>query len=862
MEKEKDKTSLELSENSLLSNQHTILRPRVNNIIKQSTQSKLVYVIAGAGYGKTRAVRHYVEQQDAITLWVQLTEYDNIGTFFWQSLTQYVSLDNPDLAEKLKELGFPETLALYKRFVELIRGSELCSHKTYFVLDDFHLIHSKEIILFVERFVHLQFPGMCVVILSRKEPEINAASLFAKEEGCMITEDELRFTIEEIAAFFRQHSISLSAQDISQLADTTKGWALAINMLCLTLKRTPNNFKYALEIVMQNIFKLIASEAWDDFPERVQKTLVKLSLLSNLPIVSLEDISDDIEPWKSMPELTSFIWFDSFANDLKIHSLYLEFLQSKHHILSHEEKQETYRWAAKWCSEHAFNINAMYYYAKSEQFDCMIKTLLSYPLKLSCNASEYLLNILEKLEPEQTKEADPNVLFLKNFFIPLLLIGAGRCEEARAHSFSVIREWEHVDTPLSVMLLYTAYSNLTYIDMYTCTVTHQYNAPIYLKKSVEYFKRMTPLPTEVSGAFINADVRAFACLVGEGAGLAEFDQFLESTRQTELLIEETLYSVYAGYGDLVACEVAFFKNQAGIAQSHAHKAILKASEKKQYAIVAKAEKYLLRIAMQEGNVSLTRELLKQLHAHLDNTDFWNRQLYYDLYTGVFYAQVGLLDHIPQWLALDEKEAADEIHIPICELYVRVLYYIAAKKYQQALTILCNSYPREPQERFLFGELRFSLLTAVARNRTGDTAGALADFKKAYELSFQGVFEMAFIELGKELHPLVTMVLKQADCGISEEWLMTIDRKASIYAKKLAVVANAFQPSTKEAVSLSGREMEVLIDLYHGLSREEIAEHRYLSINTVKKVLQSVYIKLGAQNNVDAIRIALKKKLIE
>ena len=64
------------------------------------------------------------------------------------------------------------------------------------------------------------------------------------------------------------------------------------------------------------------------------------------------------------------------------------------------------------------------------------------------------------------------------------------------------------------------------------------------------------------------------------------------------------------------------------------------------------------------------------------------------------------------------------------------------------------------------------------------------------------------------------------------------------------------------IALSSREQEVLNDLYHGLSRDEIAANRYLSINTVKKMLQSIYIKLDAKNNVDAIRIAIDQKLVE
>ena len=42
---------------------HYIERPRIDRILDQATGSKLVYVIAGAGYGKTQAVRHYVSSR-------------------------------------------------------------------------------------------------------------------------------------------------------------------------------------------------------------------------------------------------------------------------------------------------------------------------------------------------------------------------------------------------------------------------------------------------------------------------------------------------------------------------------------------------------------------------------------------------------------------------------------------------------------------------------------------------------------------------------------------------------------------------------------------------------------------------------
>ena len=844
-------------------------RARLNNIFGQAASCRLIYVIAGAGYGKTQAVHHYIEQQqDAVVLWMQLTDNDNIGSRYWESFAHIISAYSPELADKIRELGFPDTPSRFKQFAKILMDMGRPSHKIFFVLDDFHLIYSKEVLIFAERCVHMEIPSVCIIAISRREPDINIVPLVSKNKVGIITEDELCFTTMEAAEFFQRQAIPFSQLNILQILETTKGWPLAINILSLILERTPNNLKYALDSMMQNIFKFLEVEIWNDFSLNNQKLLVKLSLLSDLPAIPLSELSNvitfEVGVLQNTPELASFIMLSSFTNDIKIHPIYLEFLLKKHHILSHEEKQEIYQRAAQWCIENGFNTDAMGYYAKLGWFEHMIKILFSYPFRLSRNTSEYFLNIIDNLNTDNKDEANFSLLFLKSYFAPLLLVGAGKYEEAKERTLAVIKEWEHVDDALSATFLYTSYSNLAYIDMHTCTFTHEYNAPEYAKKSIEYFKRSSAPSTKATGAFINADVRSFACLVGEGADLDELDEFLEATRQTALYIEETLYNVYAGYEDLLACEYAYYKNQPDLARNYAYNAIMKAREKKQYSIEAMAENYLLRIAVLDGNPSLAKEIITHMRSCLDNMDFWNRQLYYDLYTGALYAIIGLPEMVPRWLVMDEKEAASEIRIPTRELIVSALYYISSKKYQQALTVLCNSYPREPMERFFFGELKLSLLTAIARLKTGDTQEAIANFEKAYQMSFCGVFEMFFIERGKELHPLVVAALNQENCAIPEEWLKLIDRKASIYAKKSAVVANALsnKRDSKEATSLSAREIEVLMDLYHGLSREEIAVNRYLSINTVKKILQSIYIKLNAHNNVDAVRIALEKKLIE
>jgi len=844
---------------------HYMPRPRINRIFEKATHCKLVYVIAGAGYGKTRSVRHYIEQQPgAVVRWMQLTESDNIGSHYWENLTHTVSFDNPDLADRLREFGFPETSARFNRFAEILKGSEHRSFKTFLVLDDFHLIHSEQALAFAQRCAYLQIPGACVIIISRKEPEINIVSLLSKEQVHIITEDELRFTDSEISDYLKRLDVPFSVNDLPKLIDATKGWVLAIQLLALSLKRLPAGFDFAIDTMKQNIFKLMEIEAFNDFPEDIKKSMVKQSLISNLPIAILQKLFDDAALLNQLPRLASFVWYDSLTGEYRANPIYWEFLKSRQFILSEDEKQDTYRQAAKWCSQNNFNLDAVYYFAKLRDFEKVVEILLSYPFKLPYDTCEYFLGVFEDLDLDNEKRGDINVLMLKYLFAPLLLMGMGRYEEAEKLNADVIREWENSNEPISNTLIYTAYSNLAYINVYTCTETHKYNFLKYLKKSIEYFKKSTIPPVEISCSFAVADVRSFACLIGESADLPELDEFEKAVNQTASYIAETSHLMYYGYEDLLSCEIAFLKNRIDIAKNHAYGAILKAREKNQFSIEMMADSYLLRISLYEGNYSITKEILKKMQNHLNNLCFWNRQLLYDLFTGFFYAQIGLPQMAPSWLYADEKDATAELHVPARELIVRVKSYISLKKYAQALVILSNSYPREPKERFLLGELALSLLTAAARIKTGDTPGALKDFEKAYSLSFGGEFEMPFIELGKNLHPLVVEALKQTNFGIPHEWLKTIDRKASIYAKKAAVITNLVNESNKikDTVQLSEREREVLNDLYHGLSRDEIASNRYLSINTVKKILQSIFIKLDANNNVDAVRIAIERKLIE
>jgi DNA-binding NarL/FixJ family response regulator len=70
-----------------------------------------------------------------------------------------------------------------------------------------------------------------------------------------------------------------------------------------------------------------------------------------------------------------------------------------------------------------------------------------------------------------------------------------------------------------------------------------------------------------------------------------------------------------------------------------------------------------------------------------------------------------------------------------------------------------------------------------------------------------------------------------------------------------------QDAAGSEASFSSRELKMLRHLSVGESNRDIAQHLFLSEQTVKNLLSEIYRKLGAENRTEAVSIALCRGLI-
>jgi LuxR family maltose regulon positive regulatory protein len=821
-------------------------------LMESAVSNPLVLVVAGAGYGKTRAVHSFLRNYDALTTWVQLSERDNIGLRFWENFIHTVSLYNDDVAARLEECGFPDTDEKFARFVTIPEDKISSSGRYVMVFDDFHLISDRSVLRFIEMSVNMLFPNFTTIIISRTEPDINAIGLLSKGYVVRISEDELRFTEKETDEYLGTLGINLSAQSSAAVYEDTGGWAFAVSLMGLSLQKDKGYESYSRSAMKLNIFKLIEHEVFLHMSERLRRFMIRVSLIDHLSSELIRILAHDDSLVEEMTGLNSFVRYDAYLDAYLIHHLFLAFLRQKRDSLTDDERRDTYVKAAQWCEMNDYKFDAITYYERAGNYNAIINIISNVSVAAPRDLAKFALGIYENSPREHLVE---HAKFHTHHI--RLLISLGRLDEALAEANDKVRCF--ADLPpneYNNRVLCGAYRAICLIGWLALPSTDRCDFDVSMERSNHYYKLS---PFTMNAVMNSCHVGPWASMVGtpRAGAMEEYINALE--RMVPYSVNAFNGSMY-GLDDLARGELFFFRGDLKNAAKFAAIAYHKAIELGQYEVRNRAVFYMLRIRVAQGDMSGIRTALENLSAQLEIHEYYYRYPTYDIATSWYYSLLGVPRHTAAWLGENFAETSFDSLLADFAKLVKAKMLCALGRYHELLSFIGLGHA---PNSVLFGRVEIKAMEAVALYQTDERKSAFAALEEAYETAYTNELVMPFIELGKEMRSLVSAASKSDDCKIPGKWLDLIGGKSAAYARKVAFVISEYRKENNldEAVKLSRRETEVLSDLYQGFSRSEIAANRNLSINTVKSVLNMVYAKLGADNVADAIRLALEKNLI-
>ncbi|MCL2140045.1 MAG: hypothetical protein FWH41_11025, partial [Treponema sp.] len=459
----------------------------------EAVKYPLTVVSAGTGYGKSYAVQDFLEEYEAATVWIQLSERDNVPARFWEIFTHIVAQVDVSFYKAIIKLGFPNTGEKLDQYMALLHNYTKMQRQII-VLDDFHFIEEPSVIRFLEQSVHNMPVGTSVFLVSRSSPHINTANLILKNCLFTISESDLRFTENELAQYFNQLSISLHPDCLYKIMQDTQGWAFAIKLIAHSYQKVPGYEGYSRSAMRSNIFQFMQKGIWNEISPELKSFLTCLSLIDHLSFDLIELLAaENRELVSEMEQLSDYIRLDRFANVYRIHHLFLEFLSQKQENLPAQLITDTYKITGRWCRENGFLIDAISYFEKIGDYSSIVSIFSSMPAHIPADFAKFAAEILDRA-PEAAFETVE--LLVESHLRVYISLGLWEKSNVLMKRY----ETKFLKIPMEVssaeaasagdtfnqMTLSSLYYSWGYMRHFLCTTDDCYDFDFYFEKYCQY----------------------------------------------------------------------------------------------------------------------------------------------------------------------------------------------------------------------------------------------------------------------------------------------------------------------------------------------------------------------------------------
>ncbi|MDN5791051.1 MAG: helix-turn-helix transcriptional regulator, partial [Micrococcales bacterium] len=215
-------------------------RPRLLERLRRGVESRLTLVSAPAGFGKTTLLADWLGEQaqgERRVAWVSLDHRDSEPTSFWTYVLTAVA--NAAKGVGANALALLETgpAALEQMLTSLVNELADAGCDLSIVLDDYHLVESREVGEGLAFLLEHLPPNVHVVVSTRADPGLALSRWRVRRELVEIRAADLRFTPDEAAVYLHAVAgLDLPAEAVDALEERTEGWIAALQLAALSLQ--------------------------------------------------------------------------------------------------------------------------------------------------------------------------------------------------------------------------------------------------------------------------------------------------------------------------------------------------------------------------------------------------------------------------------------------------------------------------------------------------------------------------------------------------------------------------------------------------------------------------------------------------
>ncbi|MGQ0573800.1 MAG: LuxR C-terminal-related transcriptional regulator [Pseudonocardia sp.] len=314
-------------------------RPRLAERLSYGAAETLTLVSAPAGFGKTTLLAEWaaaVSGDGPSVAWVSLDSRDNQPVTFWTYVVSALQAAVPGVGAGALALLRSSRPSMQAVLATVLNELGEAPHEVGLVLDDYHVIDDLEIHAGMS-FLLEHLPGnVHVVIGTRADPPLPLPRLRARGELVEIRAADLRFTVEEAAAYLTGVAgLDLAAADVAVLESRTEGWIAALQLAALSMQGRADRAGFVAGFAGDDryVVDYLAEEVLARQPDDVREFLLATAVLDRLTgdlCDAVTERADGVRMLESLERANLFVVaLDDRREWYRYHHLFADVLRAR-----------------------------------------------------------------------------------------------------------------------------------------------------------------------------------------------------------------------------------------------------------------------------------------------------------------------------------------------------------------------------------------------------------------------------------------------------------------------------------------------------------------------------------------------------
>ena len=801
---------------------------RITKIMDGIFGYPLIIIEAPMGYGKTTAVREFLSNFEVDMMWQKI--YDSGADSFWNGFAKLFSdLDN-DGFQSLVQLGFPNDVLSMQEALKLIEGIKL-SNKTVLVIDDYHLVDSTAVNSFIEFLIEKKIHNLHVVLTARFVKFQRLEELKLKGYLYHITKETFEFMPKEIKEYYKNCGITISDREEQQLYSDTEGWISALYLLMLEYVA---NGSYTS---VESIYKLIETAVYVPLRDEIKEFIVTMCIFDSFTLKQAEFMwAEKKNVAGFLEEITgnnAFVTYDTRLKTYNIHSIFVEFLKEVFEGKEISHKQKIYRKAAKWFMQIDNCFAARRYSYAGEDFDGI---LLAFEEDRSNNYSTLNKELLIKYINECPSDVKSRhhyalLIYAMHLFVHKeLKLFQETCNEISVN----IEQDEGLNYEMKNRLLGELELILSFAE---------FNDLKKMSARIQKAWKLLNQPTSVYDTGTNWTFGTPSVLSLYYRESGRLEEHIKDLKEAMPHYNRLTKGHGSGGEYAMAAESYFNQGDFENAEISVQKALLKAQSGMDESVVFSAKYLQILIAFMKGDLSKMMSLMNKMHEDMNKRKEYNFIHIVEICEGCIYSYLDQIDKVPERLLAVEL-VNSRLRFPAYPFY-NVMYGRVLLIRGEYLKLIGSA------EHFIaissvfsnkLGYIYTYIYLAAACRRIYREDEALSNLKKALEIAMPDKQYMLFTENCDYIEPLLKKIAAEGNYREDIKKILTLYK--TFKKSKEQMILKYF---TEEKPELTQRELEIAGLAAEGLTNSKIGKQLFISTNTVKMALKSVYAKLSIHN---------------